>query len=261
MDEILFQNEDVCILDPLSKKGVLIYTRSSSKNICSEGLYSYNELRKVHPELGLNNRGYTDDHDDLIYFRAPYNYDVTSFTSSYGYNPINLIKYFGMNEGSLSIIRIDPDKTYVYSSEVRVYYRGKSDTLNKSRINFNTYLSKIKDNMNVKIIKGYKMASNILTYSKELFPVKYNMHLPWIEYFPIELNSEVIVKIPHIPLNWMVECYKISNNVIVSTLNDKNNNNLRGGNYNNRNISRKRYMRNNNKTSKKIAKRKIKNKK
>ena len=239
-DNILFQNEDVCILNPMSKKGILIFTKSPSKNICSEGLYSYNKLIDVHPELQLKHRAYNNDHDDLIFFRAPYNYNVTSFKSSYDLDPVEFINDREIKNGSLSIIRIDPEKTYVYSSlardyysEERDYYHDDKNIIKNTRIPFNEYLRILKQNSYIIKQKGKydKPVTDILSYEKKLFPINTQLTLPWIDYFPIERNSEVVVKLPHIPPNWIVECYSINDGVIVSTMNNETESNLSGGNY------------------------------
>jgi len=205
--DILFQTNDVCILNPRSNRGILIQTWSRSKNICREGLLSYNELRKVHPELGLTDRKtdhHDPKHDDLIFFRGPYNSDTTTFQSSYdGNSPEGMIKKYSVpsKESAIALIRIDPEKTFVYSSETRA--KGTYSDLQSSRIPMTEYLRRIDGHSKF----GYSgnPCSNIITYEKRRFPTP-NCTYPWIAGFPIERNSEVVVEVPRIPPEWLVSC-------------------------------------------------------
>lgn len=218
MSDILFQNHDVCILDPSSSRGVLIFTISSSaKVICSEGLYSYNTLRHIKPELNLKNRHHEDpEHDNLIFFRAPFHPNVSSFETSYKVkSPADLLP----SRGALAIIRIDPDKTFVYSSEIRA--KGTYADLQTSRILFNSYITRIENNLlHIGTHKpGHKVCANLITYYTDYVPLSYKCIYPKIEYLPIERMAEVVVKIPHIPPSWFVACYTGSSpNIPVKTL-------------------------------------------
>ena len=106
--EILYQNDLVCILKPNVKKGILVWTQyiqpSEMNNLCELELKTEKELKsKSIP---------------YIFFRAPYysrDIDYTSveteIKSSYGEEEIGTEpKVF---------IRVDPDKTFVFSSEIR----------------------------------------------------------------------------------------------------------------------------------------------
>jgi hypothetical protein len=202
--DILYQNNDVCILDPASERGILIFTRSKSKNICSEGLLSYNELRKRHPELNLKNRHHHDPtHDDLIFFRAPYNSDTSSFESSYDGKPVESM-LSTLNEEAFAILRIDPEKTYVYSSETRA--KGKYSDLIASRIPMSDYLNRIRGHSSFRAQYPSKPCANILTFEKRIFGQYAYCSYPWEEYLPIERMAEVVVKLPHIPPEWFVKC-------------------------------------------------------
>jgi hypothetical protein len=200
MTDILFQDRDVCILKPESKRGILVFTVSKSINICDEGLLSYNELRKRHPELGLEDRRMDDPtHNDLIFFRAPYNNDVTTFESSYeGTQPISLL--YSTNE-SITVIRIDPSNTFVYLSEARA--RGEAGDLQKSRISMYEYLERV-----IPFLKDYgkNKYKNPMRY---LYTGDKKLSESLIHHVNDESITrffEVVVKIPHIPREWFVSC-------------------------------------------------------
>jgi hypothetical protein len=208
--DILFENEDVCILHPASSRGILVFTVSGTKKICTEGLFSYNELRKVHPELGLANRSrahHDPSHNDLIFFRAPYNTDTTSFETSFdGKTPKDIIKpiFSSDSQKAIAVIRIDPAKTFIYSSETRAL--GSYSDLMRSRIPMMEYLLRIRGHSSLRPIYPQKSCGNIITFEKGLFPSTMNCSYPWKEYLPVERMAEVVVKLPHIPPSWFVSC-------------------------------------------------------
>ena len=192
--DILFQDADVCILDPKSERGMLVFTDSFRKgrDICGEGLFSYNELRKRHPELGLTERVMPHaDHNDLIFFRAPYNNDVSTFKSSYDKTPEE------MGPG-ITVIRIDPEKTFVYLSEARE--SPMTDDLAKTRTSMKDYFGTI-----IPLIKG-----DMLRYAFAK-PKGINISESLIKDLIEHGNRlsrffEVVVKLPHIPPEWFVYC-------------------------------------------------------
>lgn len=209
---ILFKDKDVCILKPDTPYGILVFTKvDANKDICSqrEGLYSYNELMKVKPELNLKSRANAHidkEHDNLIFFRAPYNSDISSFEASYGYNPAELGKSFSKDSKScIAVLRVDPEQTFVYSSEIRAL--GTYNNLLASRIPLKNYLTIIENNINI-AIEDYpqKLRANLITYKKECVNANVKSKYPFFDYFPIERNTEIVVNIPHIPHEWLVEC-------------------------------------------------------
>ena len=191
--DVIYKNDDVYILDPKSERGILIWSISKNKNICKEGLLSYNYLKEKHPELKLPERPEKTDHNDLIFFRAPFRSDTRTFESSYGKKPIDTL----LEGETMAIIRVDPMNTFVYSSDLREKPATPKD-LAQSRILLDKYL---------KLIDGYDIKfgpSNLITYVKytegavmKIFP---------IVDVPIERNTEVVVKLPRIPPEWFVEC-------------------------------------------------------
>jgi hypothetical protein len=253
-NDILFKNEDVCILTPSSTRGVIIFTNVTArfggdpKNVCEDGLFSYNELSRKYPEYKLQYRKEINEtHNDLIFFRAPYNSDVSTFKSSYGKNVKDMLSNFLPQ--TIVTIRVDPNETYVYSSEIRA--KGRLTDLKRSRILMTEYLEKIKNIPKDYIKNGKDMYSNIITYKKI-----YKNTLPhrkqrnnWIEidrseltypeimHFNIEKNTEVVVKLPNIPPSWFVDC--INNGI-------KN----KGGRINKRKTIRKKYIKYTRKTYK-----------
>lgn len=203
--DILFQNEDVCILKPESPRGILIFTKSKSKNICSEGILSYNELRRRHPELELMNRSrahHDPKHNDLIFFRAPFNYDTTSFESSYGNSPEWFIT---SSTRALAVIRIDPEKTFVYSSETRD--KGSYFDIMSSRRSMLTYFDVLRYNSTIRPESHkYRVCANIITMMKDRVPTTRPCTYPLEEHLPIERMAEVVVHLPRIPPEWLVRC-------------------------------------------------------
>jgi hypothetical protein len=189
---ILFQDEDVCILKPDSQTGVIIFTISRSANICTEGLFSYNKLREVHPELGLGERTRTnDDHNNYIFFRAPYNSDTSTFESSFNGKPPQSMLY---GNDAIATIRVDPTKTYVYYSEARDL--GSYENIKNTRMLLSKFLSKISNHpfYNESFLENFfnnRVSENVK---------KSGVGVPWRMF-------EIVVKRPHIPPEWFVSCH------------------------------------------------------
>jgi hypothetical protein len=201
--DILYRDSDICILRPDSKRGIEVFTISGSHKICTEGLLSYNELRRRHPEYGLTSRKgehKNANHDNLIFFRAPYNSDIRSFESSYdGKSPADIIKD-STKETAIATIRVDPDRSFVYYSEARVV--GTVDDIRNSRLLMKDYIEKA-----IPFIKGWginplryiytgsnKLSDKLLEYSGN--------HGEHITRF-----FELVAHIPHIPPEWFVTCH------------------------------------------------------
>lgn len=227
--KILFQNEDVCILNPNSDEGIEIFTRLDisrfdnfkleNDNINKNGLYSYNEIKRLYPNFGLTDRHNKDpNHNDLIFFRAPYHYDTASFDTLYSTKQ-NKLKI--NDSGCIATIKIDPKQTYVYSSEIRAI--GNYRDLLRSRIPLMTYFDRLKENEELisfyKLQYDLKQTTNIITYRKSIIKVNYTKYnsnnyyfnydisYPNMDYFPIEKNSEIVVKLPNIPAEWLCRIF------------------------------------------------------
>ena len=206
MSDVLFENFDVCILNPTSPRGILIFTVRTSKNICDEGILSYNEVRRRYPERGLQNRksGIIDSrHNDTIFFRAPYNSDTTTFETSYDLKPPKEMLLKGISQ-SIALLRIDPAKTFVYSSELRVV--GNYYDLRRSRISMTDYLSRIRGHSTLPLEYGEKMCSNLITYEKIAIDEFESCEYPYEDHLPIERMAEVLVELPRIPPEWLFSC-------------------------------------------------------
>ena len=192
--DIVFKNNDVCILHPHSTRGILVFTSTSGKDISTEGIFSYNGLRNAHPEFGLRNRQMDDpDHNDLIFFRAPYNDDTRTFESSYDNKSPE-----DMGPG-IATLRIDPDNTFVYLSEARA--EGTYEDLQKSRIPMKKYLESAiphLKNFGKGAIRYFYIGDTTLSDKLINSVIKHDGY--------ITRMFEVVVKLPHIPSNWLVYC-------------------------------------------------------
>jgi hypothetical protein len=208
--DIMYQDELVCILNPEVKKGIIIWTHFTQPegmgSLCELGLKTGKQLQiegidfgrsKIHP---------------YIFFRAPYysrDIDYTSveteIISSYGEGQIG--------RESRVFIRVDPDRTFVFSSEIRdifkhrVWYGIEDSILNNSKKTLSKYLQIINDNMKIKedVIPEKKIWYNLFTSKAVLFPVKASPEEPFDDE-PIELNSEILVSIPYLTPDYFVLC-------------------------------------------------------
>jgi hypothetical protein len=134
-DDILRTTDSVCILKPNVKKGVILFTEyklPDGKQLCIEPLKTGEQLTKDANKANEGNSIRSIEHQQrYIFFRAPYiskPIDYTSidteFKSLYGDN-------FNYKNKNIAFIRVDPDKTYVYSGELRI--RGKHKWMNAYR--------------------------------------------------------------------------------------------------------------------------------
>ena len=124
--DILFCDNDVCILKQEIKKGlncIVIFTNyTQPKNmpaLCETGLKTGYQLQKE--GLKCINFGRNIIHD-YIFFRAPYYFNIIDYTT------INteIISSYGEEhqyKATQIWIRIDPERTFVYSSEIRAVYQ------------------------------------------------------------------------------------------------------------------------------------------
>ncbi len=118
--DIMYQDDLVCILKPDVKKGIIIWSHYTQPqgmaSLCEFGLMTGEQLRLQGIEFGR------DKIHPYIFFRAPYfsreiDYSTpeTEIRSSYGENLYLPSKVF---------IRVDPNRTYVFSSEIRARLPG-----------------------------------------------------------------------------------------------------------------------------------------
>ena len=204
--DILYEDADICILHPDSRRGIEVFTISGSHNICKEGLLSYNELRRRHPEYGLPNRSRDHrnaKHNNLIFFRAPYNRDVSSFETSYdNKSPEDMIKR-SYSETAIATIRIDPDKSYVYYSEARA--SGTAADIQISRVPMKHYIEYMIPT--IKRRGAYRNHSGLIqfVYSDRLT----NRLAEHSDGYGSTITRffELVANIPHIPPEWFVRCH------------------------------------------------------
>jgi hypothetical protein len=209
--EIVYKDDLVCILDPNVKKGILVWTQyiqpPEMNNLCELELKTEKQLKsKSIP---------------YIFFRAPYysrDIDYTSveteIKSSYGEEEIKTEpKVF---------IRVDPDKTFVFSSEIRnkdkqfIWNDREEHIINNMQNNSKKKLSKYLEiiNDNSKIIynenenSDKKVFYNLFTGKKVLFPIdkEHPEKKPPspLDKDPIEKNSEIRVPIKDLKQNYFV---------------------------------------------------------
>jgi hypothetical protein len=188
-DDVLYQDENICILKPDSPRGVIVFHKGPTDRICSEGLLSYNEFRRRNPNLGLRKTiptgNHNLDHDDLIYFRAPFTADGSSFEASFGTSPEELL-HPSIGE-TIVLLKVDPFKTNVFFSEARVH-RFQNRNL---PYNFHYYTKPLWQYMRSKVGRSAFYGTPLWEATSWGAPERY-----W----------EVVVKRNHIPKEWFVDC-------------------------------------------------------
>lgn len=206
--DILYQDDLVCILRPDVKKGILIWTSydqpKDSDSLCTIGLKTGEQLQKEGINFGKK------IFHPYIFFRAPYVYSSkidystleTEIFSSYGDD---------MKMNSKVFIRVDPDKTYTFSSEIRKY--NDPYALQTSKKSLSEYLRIINENTELEKIQYQFPGKQELWYnletSKALFlPVKKRTYSYPYNKYPIYRNSEILVSVPHLTSKYFVFCTK-----------------------------------------------------
>tara|TARA_B100000035_G_C20932336_1_gene523611 strand:+ start:89 stop:952 length:864 start_codon:yes stop_codon:yes gene_type:complete len=207
--DIMYKDDLVCILKPDVKKGIIVFTNYKQPpgvpSICEVGLKTGKQLQSEKIDFGR-----TKIHPH-IFFRAPFysrEIDYTSveteINSSYGEKQSGI-------QGRV-YIRVDPDKTFVFSSELRA---TKPDDIEKSKKLLSDYLKIIDENAKIyktlfPLTKTYKQPAYHLFTSK-LIPVPNNgktytkISYP-LNNAPIERNSEILVSIPNLTPEYFVLC-------------------------------------------------------
>lgn len=202
----MYKDSFVCILKPEVKKGIIIYSNfnqpqgmDSLKNL---GLKTGKKLQ----EEGIN-FGRTKIHP-YIFFRAPqysnnidYTTVETEIDSSYGKLTDIATKVF---------IRVDPNRTYTFSSEIRIHYYDNNNDItenvvNRSKMSLSDYLKIINDNK--QIINNVNHTNeqilyNLFTSKAIILPKKYRYNEKFYINF---LSREILVPIPHLTSNYFVK--------------------------------------------------------
>jgi hypothetical protein len=205
-DDIMYIDSLVCILKPEVKKGIIIYSNfnqpqgtDSLKNL---GLKTGKKLQEEGIDFGR-----TKIHP-YIFFRAPnysnnidYTTVETEIASSYGKLTDIATKVF---------IRVDPNRTYTFSSEIRVHYYDNNyditeNFVNSSKKSLSDYLKIINDNKqiinNVNHINE-QILYNLFTSEAMIFSNKYRYNKKHFNKF---LTREILVSIPHLTSNYFVK--------------------------------------------------------
>ena len=208
--DIMYQDELVCILKPHIKKGIVVWSNytqpPNTTTLCKEGLKTGKRLHEEGVEFGR-----VIIHP-FIFFRAPYysrqvDYSTleTEIMSSYGKSMIGV-------ENKV-FIRVDPTRTFVFSSEIRdIYTRpmwyGKVDTIiQNSKKTLSDYLYIIRKNRFIEKNVGtdHKICYNLFSSEAVVFPKSFRTREMFDDYL-IHRNSEILVFIPHLTPNFFVLC-------------------------------------------------------
>jgi hypothetical protein len=187
-------------------------SQAAMTSVCTEGLKSGAELKGESKKLDRSNA------HPYIFFRAPYQsgpIDHTSIeteiASSYGKGP-DFFRYHP--PAQLVWIRVDPAKTYVYSSEARSG-TTTDDNVNNSRKTMAEYLDSISANAKEEKEphQGQMAVYNQRTYKIDRWvPVEdvddegpRDLSWPYTT-TPIHTNSEVLVRLPLLSKDHFVRC-------------------------------------------------------
>jgi len=208
--DIMYKDDLVCILRPDVKKGIIVFTNfkqpTGTDSLCNLGLKTGEQLQKDGIDFGRSKI------HPYIFFRAPYysrNIDYTSveteINSSYGKGQIGI--------KSRAFIRVDPDNTFVFSSEIRnifkhsVWYGKENTMINNSKKTLSEYLEIINNNreMRENVKPDKKIWYNLFTSKAVLFPIAAHPEEPFDDE-QIQRNSEILVLIPHLTPNYFVLC-------------------------------------------------------
>jgi hypothetical protein len=240
-DDIFYRDNNVCILKPEVKKGLLIYTHytqpKNTDSLCKIGLKSGLQLKKEGIDFG-----HSTTHP-YIFFKAPYYNNPIDYTSI----DTEIESSFGKDintQNSLIWIRIDPENTYVFSSEIRAAYRplvhcnwpeytGQlEEHVYRSRKKMTDYLKIIYKNSLLNPAPGERILYNLFTSEGEISPSRYNLEYSRNSQNSYEINkdvylvnldqlninryplstyninrlSEVLVQIPHLTSDSFVKC-------------------------------------------------------
>ena len=175
------------------------------ESLCTLGLKTGEQLKKEGVYFGRSVA------HPYIFFSAPYysreiNYSTpeTEIISSFGEEQIG--------KKARVFIRVDPDRTFVFSSEIRtksVWYGIENNIIKNSKKTLSDYLKIINSNLLIEqnVEKDKKIYYNLFTSKAELLPSSEDFSPPLpFDNSPINRNSEVLVSIPHLTPNYFVLC-------------------------------------------------------
>ena len=204
--DIMYQDDLVCILRPYIKKGIIIWSNytqpANMPSLLTLGLKTGKKLKEEGVDFGRSKI------HPYIFFRAPY----LSADIDYSTIETEIISSFGqellerVNEPKV-FIRVDPDKTFVFSSEIRVNFYNEADTkIFDSKKKLSEYLRIIKINLEIETLvsnKNKKILYNLKSSEARLFPNTTNPGKLFSN-APINRNSEILVSIPHLTSDYFV---------------------------------------------------------
>ena len=204
--DIMYQDDLVCILRPYIKKGIIIWSNYTQppnmSSLLTLGLKTGKKLKEEGVDFGRSKI------HPYIFFRAPY----LSADIDYSTIETEIISSFGqellerVNEPKV-FIRVDPDKTFVFSSEIRVNFYNEADTkIFDSKKKLSEYLRIIKINLEIETLvsnKNKKILYNLKSSEARLFPNTTNPGKLFSN-APINRNSEILVSIPHLTSDYFV---------------------------------------------------------
>ena len=190
--DIVFEDKDICILKPDSDRGIIIYHRFPKEltdTIAMQGL-------RLH---AANASGARSVDHTYIFFRAPgaachecgSHATLNDINTNY---PKKLQMPASDQTDAYFCIRIDPTKTFVYSSECRVNYYG-TEMWKNSRLSLQDYLNVIMENLPIKSNKYH-----VFSYRKVNPSCKGDMFTDC----PPEFNAEILARCD-IPPAWRVD--------------------------------------------------------
>ena len=204
--DIMYQDDLVCILRPYIKKGIIIWSNytqpANMPSLLTLGLKTGKKLKEEGVDFGRSKI------HPYIFFRAPY----LSVDIDYSTIETEIISSFGQellerNYETKVFIRVDPDKTFVFSSEIRVNFFNEADTkIFNSKKKLSEYLTIIKTNLEIETLesnKNNKILYNLLSSKAKIFLNKTKPDKLFSK-APINRNSEILVSIPHLTPDFFV---------------------------------------------------------
>jgi len=207
--DIMYQDDLVCILHPGVKKGIIIYSDYTQppyiNSLCKLGLKTGKHLKNEGVNFGRSKI------HPYIFFRAPYN----SREIDYSTTETEIISSYEEEQIGIKqrvFIRVDPNKTFVFSSEIR---RINPIDIEQSKKLLSDYLRIIAENAKIYgtlfPLSITKKQPAYHLFSSELISIPNNGRLyskisyPLVD-IPIERNSEILVSISHLTPEYFVLC-------------------------------------------------------
>jgi len=208
--DIMYQDDLVCILKPEVKKGIIVWTNyvqpPNTESLCILGLKTGKQLHEEGIDFGRI------IYHPYIFFKAPF----YSREINYSTPETEILSSFGEEQIEISqrvYIRVDPDKTFVFSSEIRdvekhpEWYGIIDNIIQNSKKTLSDYLKIINNNLLIEknVHDDKNIWYNLFTSEAVLFSSKYSPSVLF-DRDPINLRSEILVSIPHLTPDYFVLC-------------------------------------------------------